>query len=132
LNLRSPFELFVAAFKNPFPGNGDCGSKKPGSTPLGAMAKIAFSRRSPQQMQRPPTQVTDPMTLKRIKLQGRTDKILLFPCQYEGDLEKSIGALNFLVERKNQVVRQLMRKCNLSPVARLMKKLPFLSKLREG
>jgi hypothetical protein len=32
LNLRSPFELFVSAFKNPFPGNGDCGSKRPGST----------------------------------------------------------------------------------------------------
>src|ERR1700746_3900852 len=28
LNLRSPFGLFVSAFKNPFRGNGDRGSKR--------------------------------------------------------------------------------------------------------
>jgi hypothetical protein len=33
LEPASRFELFVSAFKNPFPGNGDCGSKRPGSTP---------------------------------------------------------------------------------------------------
>src|SRR6478752_8865196 len=32
LEPASTFELFVSAFKNPFPGNGDCGSKRPGST----------------------------------------------------------------------------------------------------
>ena len=37
LNLRSPFGLFVSAFKNPFPGNGDRGSKRHGSTALGAV-----------------------------------------------------------------------------------------------
>ena len=31
LNLRSRFGLFVSALKIPFPGNGDFGSKRPGS-----------------------------------------------------------------------------------------------------
>jgi hypothetical protein len=35
------------------------------------------------------------MTLKLIKLLWRTDKILLLSLWFEGDLEKSVGALNF-------------------------------------
>ena len=32
LNLRSRFGLFVSGLNIPFPGNGDCGSKRPNST----------------------------------------------------------------------------------------------------
>ena len=32
LNLRSRFGLFVSGLNIPFPGNGDCGSKRPDST----------------------------------------------------------------------------------------------------
>jgi soluble lytic murein transglycosylase len=44
LEPASRFELFVSAFKNPFPGNGDCGSKRPGSTPWRGDENSIFQR----------------------------------------------------------------------------------------
>jgi hypothetical protein len=46
LNLPSAFELFVSAFRNSFPGNGDVGSKRHGSTALAWRQKWHFPRGS--------------------------------------------------------------------------------------